>query len=120
MIVFLKKDTSPLSPEAMEAPKEAVRVHIIVSGVVQKVGFRVFAQNLALEHELAGYVRNHRDSVEIEAQGLSSAIDSFINDLKYKAPRAAIIKSVDVNYIDALTDFSDHPGIFKILNTKHE
>jgi acylphosphatase len=92
----------------------AVRVHIMVSGTVQKVGFRVFAQNLALEHALAGYVRNHHEAVEIEAQGPNPSINQFVDNLKYKAPHSAKVQSVDVHYIDPLCDEGNN---FRILST---
>ena len=101
----------------MTENQTTTRVHIIVSGSVQGVGFRVFAQNLAMEYTLTGYVRNSKDAVEIEAQGSSPAIDLFLDNLKYKAPRAALIQSVDVRYIDVLPGDNDD---FKILNTIHE
>ena len=39
--------------------------HIHINGIVQGVGFRPFVFNLALEHNLAGWVCNSASGVDI-------------------------------------------------------
>lgn len=77
-----------------------IRVRIAVSGVVQGVGFRPFVYNLAVRHSLVGYVRNNAGSVEIEVQGSSCAIDSFIDKLRRKPPPVSLIQYISTEYID--------------------
>ena len=44
--------------------------HYLVSGEVQGVGFRFFAQRVAARHQVTGYVRNLDDGrVEVHAEG---------------------------------------------------
>jgi acylphosphatase len=55
-----------------------VQAHIIYSGVVQGVGFRLTTQRKAEELHLAGWVRNLSDGrVEILVQGSQSSIEKF-------------------------------------------
>lgn len=69
-----------------------------VRGVVQGVGFRPFIYRLAHEYALKGWVRNTSGSVEIEVEGSAGAIDSFLDDLKAKAPPMSHIESVEVSF----------------------
>ena len=63
---------------------------IIINGVVQGIGFRPFVYNLAVEHELTGFVLNRGDAgVEIQISGSESQIQKFIQDLKEKKPSLA-------------------------------
>ena len=59
-----------------------VRYHIIVTGIVQDVGFRFFIYHSAVKSGLTGWVRNCYDgSVELEVQGEAKTIDKFIRAL---------------------------------------
>ena len=65
------------------ADRSDVRVHIIVSGLVQGVGYRYFAFNAARKLAVTGWVRNRADgTVELEAQGTRGAVAAFIGRLK--------------------------------------
>jgi acylphosphatase len=60
-----------------------VRAHMIVSGIVQGVGFRFFVSKLARKMELTGRVKNlPTGEVEIEVEGPRGLIESFIHDLR--------------------------------------
>ena len=53
-----------------------------VSGEVQGVGFRFFAQRSSATHQVRGYVRNLKDGrVEVLAEGSSKAVEAFRHDL---------------------------------------
>jgi acylphosphatase len=53
-----------------------------ISGVVQGVGYRFFAQRAAARHQVLGYVRNLEDGrVEALAEGKDEAVEGFKNDL---------------------------------------
>ena len=69
---------------------------IRVRGVVQGVGFRPFVFRLARANELAGWVLNEPDGVDIHLEGAEAALEAFLRDLELQAPAAAQIASVDV------------------------
>lgn len=52
--------------------------HLIVSGRVQGVGFRYFAQATAIEYGITGWVRNLNDgTVELHAEGDEERVESY-------------------------------------------
>jgi acylphosphatase len=54
----------------------------LISGVVQGVGFRYFAQRSAARHQVRGYIRNLEDGrVEAFAEGPPKAVEEFKHDL---------------------------------------
>jgi len=54
----------------------------LITGDVQGVGYRFFAQRAAARHQVLGHVRNLRDgSVEVVAEGSTSAVEEFKKDL---------------------------------------
>ena len=54
----------------------------IISGIVQGVGYRFFAQRAAARHQVLGYVKNLDDgSVESLAEGDLKAVEDFKHDL---------------------------------------
>jgi len=53
-----------------------------ISGFVQGVGYRFFAQRAAARHQVLGYIRNLEDGrVEALAEGKADAVEGFKNDL---------------------------------------
>jgi acylphosphatase len=53
-----------------------------VSGEVQGVGYRFFAQRVAARHQVVGYVRNLRDGrVEVLAEGAPENVEALKDDL---------------------------------------
>jgi len=53
-----------------------------ISGDVQGVGFRYFAQRSAARHQVRGYVRNLEDGrVEVLAEGGILAVTAFLDDM---------------------------------------
>ncbi|MBS1792733.1 MAG: acylphosphatase [Acidobacteria bacterium] len=54
----------------------------LISGIVQGVGYRFFAQRAAARHQVLGYVRNLEDErVEVWAEGDARAVEDFKHDL---------------------------------------
>lgn len=54
----------------------------LISGNVQGVGYRFFAQRAAARHQVIGYVRNCSDgSVEALAEGSAADVEEFKKDL---------------------------------------
>lgn len=63
------------------------RLHIIVKGKVQGVGFRYFTQMKAGQYGITGWVKNlPNGDVEIVASGERENIEKFIKTLKEGAP----------------------------------
>lgn len=82
------------------------RIHAIVRGVVQGVGFRFFTKYLAERFALSGFVRNRVDgTVELEAEGSEEAVSAFLGELKAGPPRAAHVSGIEVKEILSTDDF---------------
>ena len=82
------------------------RIHAIVSGVVQGVGFRFFTKHLAGRFELSGFVRNRSDgTVEFEAEGSEEAVSDFLGELEAGPPRSAHVSEIEVKEIPSADDF---------------
>ena len=75
-------------------PEERRRRGLLVSGVVQGVGFRPFVYRLASEEGLAGFIGNDTDGVTIEIEGPVARIDAFLTRLRTETPPLARIDSV--------------------------
>ncbi len=83
-----------------------VQAHIIYSGVVQGVGFRLTTQRKAKELHLAGWVRNLSDGrVEILVEGQKDTIQNFILNLDHHF--AEYITKKDVHFGTAGQEFRD-------------
>ena len=71
--------------------------HILVSGIVQGVGYRYYTLRKAGALGLTGFVRNLPDGrVEVEVEGEESAIQEFIGFLR-KGPIGAHVYDVQVD-----------------------
>jgi acylphosphatase len=73
---------------------EAKRIHLMVSGQVQGVGFREFARRTALGLGIRGWARNLRDgAVELLAEGTPDSLEQFKQKIS-KGPRGAKVDAV--------------------------
>lgn len=72
------------------------RVRILVSGVVQGVGFRPFVFNLALKYGIKGFVLNNSSGVLIDAEGAEDDLESFIEEIKSAPPKSSIIEDIEI------------------------
>lgn len=79
-----------------QATKTAQLLQISVRGVVQGVGFRPFIYQLAVKHNLKGWVCNTSGDVKIEVEGESSNLAQFLTDLKEMSPPQAHINDISV------------------------
>lgn len=70
------------------------RQRALLRGVVQGVGFRPFAHNLALRLGLTGMVANSAAGVELVVQGGAGAVDEFFARLLAEAPPLARIDEI--------------------------
>jgi len=75
-----------------------VGAHIVVSGIVQGVGFRYFVHNRASRLGLCGEVMNlFNGSVQIEVEGDRSLIEELLKELRV-GPRAAHVTDLKVEW----------------------
>ncbi len=69
------------------------RLHALVVGQVQGVGFRYFVKRQADSLALTGWVRNLADGpVEVIAEGAPEAIDKLVGSLTFGPPGAIVIE----------------------------
>lgn len=67
----------------------------LISGDVQGVGYRFFAQRAAARHQVQGYVRNLADGrVEALAEGAAESVEAFKHDLA-TGPAYAAVRGVE-------------------------
>lgn len=92
-------------------PSPTVRMHIIFSGRVQKVGFRLEVYELAKRLNLTGWVRNRADkTVEAEIQGEEEKIVFLIHFLK--SLKRASVKKVEITEL-SLANEENHFMLIK-------
>jgi len=71
---------------------------ISVRGIVQGVGFRPFVYKLATGMDLAGFIANTAEGVEITVEGLNLGL--FVDRLRNEAPPLARILAVDISFAE--------------------
>jgi hydrogenase maturation protein HypF len=83
-----------------------VRASVQTEGIVQGVGFRPFVYDLALRHELTGWVLNDEQGVQIEVEGEGDHVASFLSELSIPPP-LAVVERTQVSYFPptGYTDF---------------
>jgi len=71
------------------------RIHLIISGRVQGVGFRYFCLEQAERLGITGHAQNRSDgSVEVEAQGTEEKLEQFATAVSI-GPRQARITNIE-------------------------
>jgi len=88
-------------------------VRLVISGRVQGVGYRLWAERAAAALGIAGWVRNRGDgSVELQATGTETAIDALIEACR-QGPRAAIVTDIAITASedDGSTGFGARPTV---------
>lgn len=76
------------------------RIKVIVSGIVQGVGFRPFVHKTATSLSLVGHVNNSGSGVEIEVEGTQEDVSRFMQQLRSNHPSLAKISSVKQQSIE--------------------
>lgn len=87
--------------------------HLVLSGLVQGVGFRPFIYRLALAHGIHGWVRNCTGQVEIQAQGSTEQLADFSHALIEDAPQIAQASILSDELVEP-----QHTGDFQILDSE--
>ncbi len=83
------------------------RLHLLVYGFVQGVGFRFAAERMAKQAKLTGWARNNPDgSVEIVAEGEEKNLLDFKNWC-YNGPKAAQVERVEEKWSEASGEFEN-------------
>ena len=78
----------------------------IISGEVQGVGYRFFAQRAAARHQVVGYVKNLDDGrVEALAEGPAPDVELFKHDLA-AGPRFGLVEHVEEINVDPLGSYT--------------
>ena len=79
---------------------------LIIEGRVQGVGFRNFAYNRALKHNITGYVKNtYQGDVKIVCLGQQADLDNFINEMR-RGPTLSYISNITINELKTDEIFS--------------
>ncbi len=77
------------------------RLHVIVTGIVQGVGFRWFVERQAQARGLRGFVKNRMDgSVEVDAEGEKALLEEFLLVLR-TGPRSVHVTDTAVEWLPA-------------------
>ena len=92
----------------LEASPSSIRVarRFLISGDVQGVGYRFFAQRAAARHQVVGYVKNLADGrVEAFVEGSPSQVEAFKHDLA-TGPRYGRVDHVEELNLDPSGSYS--------------
>src|ERR1700690_1144890 len=93
-----------------------VRRQILVSGIVQGVGFRPYVYRLATGRHLSGTIRNTAAGVTIEIQGPAETVQDFVEHLPAEAPPLARITSITVQELPC-AELGGDPD-FRIIHSR--
>jgi acylphosphatase len=81
------------------------RLHAIVDGRVQGVGFRYFTQERAVHLGLTGWVRNRwNGTVELVAEGPKADLETLLRAVQ-RGPRVGTTRNVKVNWLENTDEF---------------
>ena len=77
------------------------RLHAVIRGRVQGVGFRYFVLREARALDLTGWTRNRDDgAVEVEAEGTRPALEALLARLQ-RGPTGAAVAAVEEQWSEA-------------------
>ncbi len=90
----------------MADDRQASRVHMVVKGRVQNVGFRAHVEYSARQLGLTGWVRNvGYDTVETTAEGERQKLERFVESVK-AGPRGSQVDESNVEWQDPTGEFT--------------
>ena len=82
----------------------------LISGAVQGVGYRFFAQRAAARHQVTGYVRNLPDGrVEAWVEGEPESVEDFKHDLATGPAFSAVDNVEEISF-----EPTGHYSLFRI------
>ncbi len=86
--------------------KTQKRLHALVEGRVQGVGFRFHVRDAATQLGCTGWVRNRwNGEVEVLAEGEQGALEQLLAEI-HRGPRAAFVTHVHVQWLEATGEFT--------------
>lgn len=101
-----------LTTKTVENSNQKIRLHILISGRVQGIGFRFFTRRHALSLGITGYVKNLvNGKVKVVAEGKESDMEEFVNKLK-RGPSWAMVTDIKI-------DRREYKGIFKRFSIEY-
>jgi len=74
------------------------RIHVLIYGKVQGVGFRFFIDKLAYSLGIKGYVKNSNNQLEAEFEGKEESIEKILEYCR-KGPAFAKVTKIEVKDI---------------------
>ena len=84
-----------------------IRVHLIISGKVQGVYFRKHTQDISLQNNVYGWVKNLQNGdVECVLEGLKSNIDKVMIWC-HQGPPNSRVNNVEIKYEEFTGDFNE-------------
>jgi acylphosphatase len=90
----------------MPAETQQMRLHAVIDGSVQGVGFRMFVLDHARALDLTGWVRNTYDGhVEVTAEGETTNLERLLEKLRL-GPRSAFVTEVQKEWQPATGEFT--------------
>jgi acylphosphatase len=82
-----------------------LQLQIVVSGRVQGVGYRYFAQMKAVQFGITGWVKNRSDgAVEMVTTGTKENLDLFIEEIRRGNPFSTV-DQVEINEISIAENY---------------
>jgi hydrogenase maturation protein HypF len=88
-----RADPAAIARRGADGVRRTVR--LLVTGIVQGVGFRPFVYRLAEQHGLSGFTQNTRRGVTIELDGTTASIEAFRRDLETRAPFRTFLDRIE-------------------------
>jgi acylphosphatase len=90
----------------MNGDKKKARLHVVVEGHVQGVGFRYFVTEKADLLDVTGWVRNtSTGDVEVVAEGPRSVLEDLLGYLQ-RGPRGAYVTNLKSDWEPPTAEFS--------------
>jgi len=90
----------------MSPENDLSRLHAVIDGSVQGVGFRMFVLEYAQSLGLTGWVRNKYDGrVEVIAEGPQADLDRLLDKIRL-GPRSAFVTEVQKEWLPASGEFN--------------
>ncbi|OGG29860.1 hypothetical protein A2971_01375 [Candidatus Gottesmanbacteria bacterium RIFCSPLOWO2_01_FULL_46_21] len=86
------------------------RVHLIISGDVQGVGFRAWVRGQARDLGCVGWVKNRQDEgVEVVAEGMQ--VEELVKRCQ-KGPDVSLVEKVDTRWSEATGEFVNFSVVY--------
>lgn len=92
--------------------KSTQRVHLVISGDVQGVGYRTWARKQARDLGLVGWVKNREDgTVEVVAEGEKKDLEEFIKQCQH-GPDVAWVENLEVIWEKSTGEFVEFEVVY--------